>query len=157
MSLKAEEVLLMGTSMFRSARRLRFFWMALSVATITTLLLVACGGGGTTPGPTATSQPTTTSQPTATATATTVKVQIIEQNGKYSFSPAALTITKGTTVEWTNMSDAPHTVTGDTNAFSTTSNLTQNQTFMFTFNTAGTFAYHCNIHTYMKATITVTA
>ncbi len=43
------------------------------------------------------------------------------------------------------------------NAFSTTSNLTQNQTFMFTFNTAGTFAYHCNIHTYMKATITVTA
>jgi plastocyanin len=151
MSLKAEEVLLMGTCLFRSARRLRFFWMALSVATITTLLLVACGGGGTTPGPTA------TSQPTATATATTVKVQIIEQNGKYSFSPAALTITKGTTVEWTNMSDAPHTVTSDTNAFSTTSNLTQNQTFMFTFNTAGTFAYHCNIHTYMKATITVTA
>jgi plastocyanin len=151
MSLKAEEVLLMGTCLFRSARRLRFFWMALSVATVATLLLVACGGGGTTPGPTA------TSQPTATATATTVKVQIIEQNGKYSFSPAALTITKGTTVEWTNMSDAPHTVTSDTNAFSTTSNLTQNQTFMFTFNTAGTFAYHCNIHTYMKATITVTA
>ncbi len=30
-------------------------------------------------------------------------------------------------------------------------------TFMFTFTTAGTFAYHCNIHPYMKATITVTS
>ena len=139
--------------MFRSAGQLRFFWVALSFATVATLILAACGGGGggTTPGPTA------TSQPTATATATVARVQIIEQNGMYAFSPATLMITKGTTVEWTNMSDAPHTVTSDTNAFSTTSNLSQNQSFMFTFNTAGTFAYHCNIHSYMKATITVTA
>jgi plastocyanin len=28
-------------------------------------------------------------------------VQIIEQIGKYSFSPATLMITKGTTIEWT--------------------------------------------------------
>ena len=147
----------MRKCLFRSAGRLRFIWVALSCATIATLLLVACGGGGTTPGPTATSQPTTPSQPTATAPASTAKVQIIEQNGKYSFSPATLMITKGTTVVWTNMSDAPHTVTSDTNAFNTPSNLTQNQTFMFTFNTAGTFTYHCNIHTYMMATITVTA
>ena len=136
--------------LFRSAGHLRCFWVALSFATVATLLLAACGGGGTTPSPTA------PSQPTATATAAVAKVQIIEQNGMYAFSPATLMITKGTTVQWTNMSDAPHTVTSDTNAFSTTSNLTQNQSFMFTFNTAGTFAYHCNIHSYMKATITVT-
>ena len=139
--------------LFRSAGHLRFFWVALSFATVATLILAACGagGGGTTPSPTA------TSQPTATATAAVAKLQIIEQNGKYAFSPATLMITKGTTVQWTNMSDAPHTVTSDSNAFSTTSNLSQNQTFMFTFNTAETFAYHCNIHSYMKATITVTS
>src|SRR5258706_270986 len=127
----------MGKFLFRSACRLRFFWVALSFTTVATLILVACGGGGTSP----TASPTATSQPTATATATIVKVQIIEQNGRYAFSPATLMITKGTTVEWTNMSDAPHTVTSDTNAFSTTSNLSQNQTFMFTFNTAGTFRF----------------
>ncbi len=151
MSLKAEEVLLMGKFLFRSTNRVRLFWVALSLATVATLILVACGGGGTTTSPTA------TSQPTATPTSTIVKVQIVENNNKYAFDPATLTITKGTQVVWTNMSDAPHTVTSDSNAFGTTSNLNQNQTFMFTFNTAGTFTYHCNVHPYMKATITVTS
>jgi plastocyanin len=64
----------------------------------------------------------------------------------------------GTQVVWTNTTDAPHTVTSDTaGVFGTTGNLTTNQTFMFTFTTPGTFAYHCNIHPYMKATITVTS
>lgn len=73
------------------------------------------------------------------------------------FDPATLTIKKGMQVVWTNMSDAPHTVTSDNATFNTPSNLTEKQTFIFTFNTAGTFTYHCNIHPYMKATITVTS
>ncbi len=138
--------------------RLRLLWVALALATGVSLLLVACGGGGTTttPTPTATSQPSATSQSSATATGTIAKVKIVEKNNVYAFDPATLTITKGTQVVWTNMSDAPHTVTSDTGAFNTPSSLMQNQTFMMTFTTAGTFAYHCNIHTYMKATITVT-
>ncbi len=137
----------------RSLVRIRFLLIALSLATVATLILVACGGGGTT----TTTSSTATSQPPATPTPTIVKVQIVEKNDKYSFDPATLTIAKGTQVVWTNMSDAPHTVTSDSNAFGTTSNLNQNQTFMFTFNTAGTFTYHCNVHPYMKATITVTS
>jgi plastocyanin len=148
--LKAEEVFLVRNYLPRFLVRVRFLWIALSLATVVTLILAACGESATTTSPTA------TSQPTATTASTIVKVQIVENNNKYAFDPATLTITKGTQVVWTNMSDAPHTVTSDTNAFATTSNLTQNQTFMFTFNTAGTFAYHCNIHSYMKATITVT-
>lgn len=157
----------MPNPVLRSLVRQRFLWIVLSLTTAATLLFVACGGGGTTASPTATSLPTATSQPTATATATsqptaaqtatTVKVQIVEKNGQYSFQPATLTIKKGTQVVWTNMSDAPHTVTSDSSAFNTTSNLSQNQTYKFTFATAGTFAYHCNIHPYMKATITVTS
>lgn len=141
----------MRNPVLQSLVRLRFLWIVLSLTTAATLLFVACGGGGTTASPTA------TSQPTAAQTGTTVKVQIVENNGQYSFKPATLTIKKGTQVVWTNMSDAPHTVTSDSNAFNTTSSLSQNQTFKFTFVTAGTFAYHCNIHPYMKATITVTS
>src|SRR5947209_12626989 len=114
---QAMEVLLMRKSLFRSAGRLRFFWVALSCATIATLLLVACGEGGTTPGPTATSQPTTPSQPTATAPASAAKVQIIEQNGKYSFSPATLVITKGTTVAWSDKSYDANILSLDYNSF----------------------------------------
>ncbi len=140
----------------RSAHR-RCLWIALLLATAATLLLVACGETtGTSPSPTtvATLQPspTTASSPTSTKV---VQVKIVEKNGAYSFEPATLTLPKGAQVVWTNSSDAPHTVTSDTNAFGTTSNLTENKTFMAVFNTAGTYTYHCSIHSYMKGTITV--
>lgn len=144
----------------------RFLWIMLALVTVTTMILVACGGGSTTAQSTPTSAPATaTTAPTATSqpssspssTSTVAKVQIVEQNGMYAFQPSTLTIKKGTQVIWTNASDAPHTVTSDTGAFNTASSLSQNQTFMMTFTTAGKFAYHCNIHTYMKATITVTS
>ena len=143
------------------ARRTRLLWGFFSFALVAALLLAACGGGGTTTSstPTATSQPTPS--PTATtapsAPATVVKVNIVEKDEKYMFDPATLTIKTGTQVVWTNMSDAPHTVTSDNGTFNTSSNITEHQTFMFTFTTAGTFPYHCNIHPYMKATITVTS
>ncbi|HLZ59408.1 MAG TPA: plastocyanin/azurin family copper-binding protein [Ktedonosporobacter sp.] len=144
----------------KSARpaRLRYVWVTLAMAILGTLLLAACGGG-TTPAaaPATTSQPAATTAPTTAATGAVMKVQIVEKgNNVYAFDPPTLTITKGTQVIWTNMSDAPHTVTSDAGAFDTPSSLMQNQTFSTTFNTSGTFTYHCAIHTYMKASITVT-
>ena len=146
----------MGKYMLPNTVRLRFVWGILSLVALATMILAACGGGtATTPTPTASqASPTTAASPTSAAV---MHVKIVENNGKYSFDPATLSIPKGTQVIWTNMSDAPHTVTSDTNAFATTSNLTEKQTFMFTFTTAGTYAYHCNVHPYMKATITVTS
>jgi plastocyanin len=153
-----------------------FLWLMLSLAAVATILLVACGGTSSSPSttqaapstPTQAATPTTAAMPTAAATATSqpttaaaatkvVQVKIVEVNEQYSFQPATLTIPKGAQVVWTNNSDAPHTVTSDTNAFGTTSNLDEHQTFMATFTTAGTFTYHCAIHTYMKGTITVTS
>jgi plastocyanin len=141
------------------AKRTRVFWGALSLAIVATLLLAGCGGGGTATTSTPTPAPTaTTAQPTPSPTPTVVNVKIVEANNMYAFSPATLSIKVGTQVVWTNTTDAPHTVTSDTaGVFGTTSNLTTNQTFMFTFPSAGTFAYHCNVHPYMKATITVTS
>jgi len=99
------------------ARRARLLWGFFSFALVAALLLAACGGGGTTtaPTPTATSQPTPSPTPTTapSTTATVAKVKIIEKNDMYMFDPATLTIKTGTQVVWTNMSDAPHTVTSD--------------------------------------------
>jgi len=147
-------------NLLRQPIRMRWLWTVLSLALGATLILVACGGTASTP-PAATATSAPTPSPTATtATSPTptqvVQVKIVEKNEKYSFEPSSITVPKGAQVVWTNGTDAPHTVTSDSNAFGTTSNLAQNQTFMMIFNTAGTYAYHCNIHPYMKATIIVT-
>src|ERR1051326_2541142 len=141
---------------------IRNLWIVLTIALVATFVLAACGGA-TTPAasttPTAaatTAPPTPTTQPTTATTPTqVVQVKMIEQNGKYAFQPSTITIPKGAQVVWTNTSDEPHTVTSDTNAFTASQNIAENQTFSMIFNTAGTFAYHCSIHTYMTANIVV--
>lgn len=71
-----------------------------------------------------------------------------------TFSPASLTVNAGTTVKWTNKDPMAHTVTSDTGLFDS-GGLATDATFSYTFATAGTYAYHCTYHTYMKASVTV--
>jgi plastocyanin len=144
-------------------------WITVLVLLVSgTLLFAACGSTsntntGTTPTTTQQgSKPTATQQgPTPTSTAAgggnTYQVTMVESSEKYAFSPATLTIPKGATVIWTNKSDARHTVTSDDNTFTGSSTLSESQTFQMVFATAGTFTYHCAVHSYMKATIIVTA
>jgi plastocyanin len=85
----------------------------------------------------------------------------------FAFSPTPLNVGVGTTVTWTNMDAAPHSVTSDTGAFDssptncspsgTTGCIQPNGTFASTFNTAGTFAYHCRVHSFMHGSIVVGA
>ncbi len=72
----------------------------------------------------------------------------------FAFSPATLEVKIGTTITWKNMDSAPHTVSADDGSFDS-GTLNTGDTFSFTFNEAGTFTYHCNIHPDMTATITV--
>jgi plastocyanin len=72
----------------------------------------------------------------------------------FSFSPNTLSVKVGTKVTWTNNDSVPHTVTANDGSFNSNT-LPPGQSFSFTFTKAGAFAYHCNIHTTMKATITV--
>lgn len=74
-----------------------------------------------------------------------------------AFQPASLTIKKGTKVTWTNNDSVEHTVTADTTAANAPDSpqLDQGDTYSFTFNDTGTFAYHCTPHPNMKATVTV--
>ncbi len=91
----------------------------------------------------------------ASATSTAAAdMQITIKN--FAFAPATITVPVGTKVTWTNMDTAAHTVTSDTGAFDS-KNMANGASFSFTFNQAGSFAYHCAIHPRMVANIVVTA
>ena len=73
-----------------------------------------------------------------------------------AFNPTTLTVPVGTTVTWKNLDNTTHHVVSDTGAFES-SDLTNGQTFNFTFTKAGNYPYHCAIHPSMTGTIIVTA
>lgn len=73
----------------------------------------------------------------------------------FAFSPSTLTISSGDTVIWTNMDSMSHTVTSDSGSELSSSTISNGATYSHTFNTAGTYSYHCSIHTTMKGTIIV--
>lgn len=81
-----------------------------------------------------------------TATAPVIK--------NFSFSPNPIKVKHGTQVTWTNRDGSTHTVQADGNSFSSP-HLPTGQSFSFTFTKAGTYTYHCAIHTYMKGTVIV--
>jgi plastocyanin len=85
------------------------------------------------------------------------QVNIVEKNGKYSFEPPIVIVPKGTTVEWTNNSDAAQTIVSDTNAFPTSSSCGSHQNIQMVFNTPGPFGYHSGTNPYMRATVIVTS
>jgi len=72
----------------------------------------------------------------------------------FNFNPATLTINQGTTVTWTNNGPSPHTVTSDNDVFSS-GILNVGEQFQYTFNTPGTYNYHCSTHPVMTGTIVV--
>lgn len=74
-----------------------------------------------------------------------------------AFTPPDITVTKGTTVTWTNNDAVTHTVTeNDGKTGPDSGDLAPTKTYSFTFNNTGTFKYHCSIHPSMLGTVTVT-
>jgi len=75
----------------------------------------------------------------------------------FAFSPANITVKKGTTVTWTNHDSVAHTVVEtDGKTGPQSSSLANGKSYSFTFNTTGTFKYNCSIHPEMVGTVTVT-
>lgn len=74
----------------------------------------------------------------------------------FSFGPASLTISVGSTVTWTNRDDIPHTVVSadDPKVFKSKV-LDTDEKFSFTFTKAGTYTYFCSIHPKMTGKIVV--
>lgn len=140
------------TDLYIWSRYRHLLWIiALVLVANGTLLLTACGGTANT------SVSASTPISTVSSNSSTFQVNIVGGTGVYYFDPATLTIPKGAIVIWKNMSNAPHPITSDTNAFSSPGNLLQSDTFQMVFTTAGIYPYHCGLHPYMKGTITVTS
>ena len=85
---------------------------------------------------------------TAAASPATVDID------NFAFTPAALTVTAGTTVTWKNEDDSPHRI-GDKNGTFKSAALDTDDTFSHTFTVPGEYAYICTIHPYMAGTIIV--
>ena len=72
-----------------------------------------------------------------------------------SYLQPRITVSVGTTVEWSNSDPLPHTVTASDRSFN--SGLIQpGKTYRHTFTKAGTFNYYCVPHPFMKGAIVVT-
>ena len=74
----------------------------------------------------------------------------------FTFGPKDLTIPVGTTVKWVNHDDIPHTVveTSTSRAFRSKA-LDTDDSYSFTFASAGTFSYFCSLHPQMQGKIIV--
>jgi plastocyanin len=115
--------------------------------TIAVALAIAACSGSATPAPSA--QPSA-APPAAAPAAAGSAVSI----ANFAFAPASMTVAVGTTVTWTNTDSAGHTVTADDGSFKS-DKLGTGTAFSHTFTTAGTYTYHCSIHSSMTGTITV--
>jgi plastocyanin len=85
---------------------------------------------------------------------------VMTGNGNQTFSPASISITRGTRVDWIWSDPATHTVTSDPGQADSWDSGFRGGTgtqFSHTFNTAGTFSYTCLVHApNMAGTVMVT-
>lgn len=74
----------------------------------------------------------------------------------FSYQPALINVTAGTTVTWTNHDSVAHTVTANDGSFDSGSIEADGGTFEFTFSEPGTYSYHCTFHPTMMGEVVVT-
>lgn len=136
----------------------------MGLSAVLSLALAACGSSGSTAAPAA-SAPAASAPASAAAsapaapagaacaessTAGTVKVSI----ENFAFNPAAITAKVGDTITFTNGDSAGHTATLDDGSCFTPT-IASGKSDGLTFTAAGTYPFHCAIHSTMKGTITV--
>lgn len=118
---------------------------------------------------TKTANTATTSTETTTADTNTTKDTNTEQSASnslsrsitiedFAFSPATISVKKGTKVSWTNKDEVKHDVTPDSGnaVFQGSELLGKGESYSWTFDTVGTYTYHCSPHPNMKASVVVT-
>ncbi|MCY1136702.1 cupredoxin family copper-binding protein [Actinoplanes sp. Pm04-4] len=110
----------------------------MSLTAVLVLAVAGCGSGAA-PAPVAGSAP-------SNGDAVTIH--------NFAFDPPTLTVKPGAEVTWTFDDSTDHTVVADDNSFASQP-MGNGQTYTHTFPAAGEVAYHCSIHPFMKATVTV--
>ncbi|HYC26654.1 MAG TPA: multicopper oxidase domain-containing protein [Nitrososphaerales archaeon] len=93
----------------------------------------------------------------------TTSISILANSGNNAsskgYSPDVVHVVVGVnnTVMWTNNDDTVHTVTSSTAGLFDSGYLIAGQSWTYTFQTPGTYQYHCSIHPWMTGTVIVTA
>jgi plastocyanin len=72
----------------------------------------------------------------------------------FTFTPPELTVAVGTTVKWVNHDDIPHLVVNKDKAFRSKA-LDTDDSYSYTFASAGTFGYFCGLHPHMVGKVIV--
>ncbi len=109
-----------------------------SFAVPVALALAALGGQGA-----------TASVPGTAQTSRTATVDIDD----FKYRPAAVTVSRGTTVVFSNSARVAHTAT-DKGVFDS-GRIRPGRSFSVRFGRRGTFAYHCKIHSFMRGKVVV--
>jgi plastocyanin len=112
---------------------------AIAAAAVLIVVLNGSGSDGS-------AAPTAASQATASGPVT---IDIAD----FTFKPEAITVRRGTRLTWVNHDVAQHTATAN-GAFDT-GTLQKGDRKSITLSKAGTYAYVCQFHPFMKATVTV--
>ncbi len=108
----------------------------------------ACAKSAPTPAPGPAPVPKTTPEPAPTTAPFEVEIS------GFAFLPPTITVAAGTTVTWTNLDAARHTVTSKTGVFDS-GNLVRNASFSHSFTDRGSFSYYCTIHPSMRGEVIV--
>jgi len=133
-----------------------------SLAVGAVLLLAACSSSGATTAPSA-AAPTAEASTAASAPAagggaacsqSAHAGQVAVDIKDFAFGPGTIQAKVGDIVTFTNKDSAPHTATLDDGSCST-GTISPGSSDGLVFSAAGTYAFHCKIHSNMQGTITV--
>ncbi|HEY7186905.1 MAG TPA: plastocyanin/azurin family copper-binding protein [Vicinamibacterales bacterium] len=127
------------------------FSIRLTVAAALSVLAVACGSDSSSPSMPVTPTPVPTPGGSSTAISIPMGAEVL---GNRAFMPDNLEIAAGTTVTWTNTDSVAHTSTSNATGWDS-GLISPGGQFSFTYQTAGTFPYHCAIHPGMVGTVVV--
>lgn len=111
------------------------------------------------------SGPSTTSTGASPSTSKIAIAGGTGSNNALNFNPPSIKVVIGVnnTISWQNNDSVAHTITftsapsGVSTSTLTDSNLAAGGSYSVTLTTAGTYQYHCTIHSWMTGTITVVA
>ena len=130
--------------------------LLLRLAIASALLLTAAGCGDGYSSPPQSPSPTPSPAPTPSGASSSVVIPAGAASlGSRAYTPPDLNVRAGTTVTWMNTDRDPHTATSDAPAWNS-GTIAAGRQFSFTFQTPGTFPYHCSFHPGMVGKVVVT-
>ncbi len=115
--------------------------VAIAIASVLIVMLSSEASGG--------SAPATASAAAGAGGAPTIDI------ADFKYKPVSVTVTAGSKVSWVNNDAAPHTATAPGSDGFDTGTLKQGDRRTLTLRRAGTYAYICEFHPFMKATVVV--